>query len=102
MVRTFLDSGVLLTAAPSVSRDRERALEVLADSSRVLIASPYVRLEIWLKAVFHKRNWNGPSSNADIGLRRCKGQATCYDSVQLFRRVEAKSEERQVTRGSLG
>jgi predicted nucleic acid-binding protein len=54
MVRTFLDSGVLLTAARSVSRDRERALQVLEDPNRIFLTSPFIELEVVPKSVFHK------------------------------------------------
>ncbi len=55
MLRTFLDSGVLLAAARSVVRDRERALKILEDSERRFVTSPFVRLELVPKAVFHKK-----------------------------------------------
>ncbi len=54
-VRTFLDSGVLLSAARSVSRDRERALEILEDPNRIFLTSPFVHLELVPKAVYHKK-----------------------------------------------
>ena len=56
MVRTFLDSGVLLAAARSVSRDRERALQVLEDPDRIFLTSPFVHLELVPKAIFHKKH----------------------------------------------
>jgi predicted nucleic acid-binding protein len=55
VVRTFLDSGVLLAAARSVSRDRERALQILEDSGRTFLTSPFVHLELVPKAIFHKK-----------------------------------------------
>ena len=55
MVRTFLDSGVLLTAARALSRDRERALQVLEDPNRAFLTSPFVHLELVPKAIFHKK-----------------------------------------------
>jgi len=56
MVRTFLDSGVLITAARSISRDRERALQILEDSDRIFLTSPFVHLELVPKAIFHKKH----------------------------------------------
>ena len=55
MVRTFLDSGVLLTGARSVGRDRERALRVLEDPGCTFLTSPFIYLELVPKAVFHKK-----------------------------------------------
>ena len=55
MVRTFLDSGVLLAAALSVSRDRERALQILEDPERTFLTSPFVHLELVPKAIFHRK-----------------------------------------------
>ena len=55
MLRTFLDSGVLLSAARSVVRDREKALQILEDSSRTFLTSPFIHLELVPKAIFHKK-----------------------------------------------
>jgi predicted nucleic acid-binding protein len=55
MVRTFLDSGVLLAAIRSAGRDRERALQILEDPDRIFLTSPFVHLELVPKAVFHKK-----------------------------------------------
>ena len=55
MVRTFLDSGVLLAATRSVVRDRELALQILEDSGRTFLTSAFVHLELVPKATFHKK-----------------------------------------------
>ncbi len=55
MIRTFLDSGVLLAGARSLGRDRERALEILEDPGRTFLTSPFVHLELVPKAIFHKK-----------------------------------------------
>jgi len=55
MVRTFLDSGVLLSAARSLGRDREKALETLEDPHRKFLTSAFVHLELVPKAIFHKK-----------------------------------------------
>ena len=55
MIRTFLDSGVLLAAARCAGQDRERALGVLEDPGRVFLTSPFVHLELVPKAQFHKQ-----------------------------------------------
>ena len=56
MIRTFLDSGVLLSAARSIVRDRERVLRLLEDPDRAFVTSPFVYLELIPKTVFFKRN----------------------------------------------
>jgi hypothetical protein len=55
MVRTFLDSGVLLAAIRSLGHDRERALQILEDPDRAFLTSPFIHLELVPKAVFHKK-----------------------------------------------
>src|SRR5438132_11294289 len=55
MTRTFLDSGVLIAAARSVSPDWERALQLLEDPDRVFLTSPFIYLELVPKAIFHRR-----------------------------------------------
>lgn len=55
MIRTFLDSGVLLAAARGSGRDQDRALEILEDSSRIFITSSFVHLELVPKATYYKK-----------------------------------------------
>ena len=55
MIRTFLDSGVLLAAVRSAGQDRERALWVLEDPERIFITSPFIHLELVPKALYHKK-----------------------------------------------
>ena len=55
MIRTFLDSGVLLAAARSLERDRDRALRILEDGDRSFLTSPFVHLELVPKAIFNRR-----------------------------------------------
>ncbi|WP_219884559.1 hypothetical protein [Merismopedia glauca] len=52
---TFVDSGVLVTAARGVGEDSEKALEILADSNREFASSKFIRLEISPKAVYHQK-----------------------------------------------
>ena len=55
MLRTFLDTGVLIAAARSIDPDRERALQLLGDPSRTFLTSPYIYLEVVPKTIFYKR-----------------------------------------------
>ena len=56
LVRTFLDTGVLITAYNGQRGLQERALEILEDPNRVFLSSPFVRHECCPKAVFNKRH----------------------------------------------
>ena len=55
MIRTFLDSGILIAAARLVNPGAERALRLLDDPDRLFLTSPFVQLEVVPKAVFFKR-----------------------------------------------
>ncbi|MGJ5675616.1 MAG: hypothetical protein ACR9NN_18695 [Nostochopsis sp.] len=50
---TFIDSGVLVTAARGVGEDSEKALEILADSSREFASSKFIKMEVIPKAIYH-------------------------------------------------
>jgi predicted nucleic acid-binding protein len=54
MIRTFVDSGVLLAGWRGVSKLQIKALTVLSDANREFVSSPFVRLELRPKAVYHK------------------------------------------------
>jgi hypothetical protein len=54
-VRTFLDSGVLITAHRGEPSGRKRALSILQDPDRVFLTSPFLYLETVPKAVYFKR-----------------------------------------------
>ncbi len=55
MMRTFVGSGVLIAAARGEDAIAERALSFLADSTRVFVSSPFVRLEVLPKAIFNQK-----------------------------------------------
>lgn len=52
--RTFIDSSVLIAAWRGNLTLRMRALTLLSDPQREFISSPFVRLEVRPKAIFHK------------------------------------------------
>jgi predicted nucleic acid-binding protein len=56
LTRTFLDSGVLITAYNAQPELRERALAILEDRNRIFLSSPFVRHEVCPKALFNKRH----------------------------------------------
>ena len=53
-MKTFLDSGVLLTGWKG--KDREEAIAVMEDETREFVSSQLVRLELNPKAAFHKQS----------------------------------------------
>ena len=55
-IRTYLDSGVLITAFSGAPELKEPALRVLEDPDRVFLCSPFVHLETTPKALFNKRS----------------------------------------------
>jgi predicted nucleic acid-binding protein len=55
LTRTFLDAGVLIAATRGTGSSYRKAMEVLDDDRRSFVSSPFVRLEVLPKALFHKR-----------------------------------------------
>ena len=53
--RTFLDSGVLITAARSRGAGQQIALSILRDSNRIFLTTPFLALEVVPKAAFNKQ-----------------------------------------------
>ncbi len=54
MIRTFVDSGVLIAAARADRFESEPALRLLEDANRKLLTSVFVRLEVYPKPAFHE------------------------------------------------
>ncbi len=52
---TFIDSGVLVTAARGVGEDSEKALEILADSNREFASSKFIKMEVMPKAIYNRK-----------------------------------------------
>jgi hypothetical protein len=55
LIRTFLDAGVLIAAARGNDPLSQRALEIVRNQERVFVSSPFIRLEVLPKAVFHRQ-----------------------------------------------
>lgn len=53
-MRTFIDSGVLITAWRGNPAQRIKALTVIADLNRVFISSSFVKLEVLPKPTWYK------------------------------------------------
>jgi hypothetical protein len=54
VIRTFLDAGVLITAARGTGEDADKALQILKSSNREFAASQYLKLKILPKAIFNQ------------------------------------------------
>ncbi|NJK51690.1 MAG: type II toxin-antitoxin system VapC family toxin [Leptolyngbyaceae cyanobacterium SU_3_3] len=55
MIRTYLDSGVLIIAARGVGEASERAIEVLEDGDRGFVSSLFLKIEILPKPIYHRQ-----------------------------------------------
>lgn len=56
VIRTFLDAGVLITAAWGTGEDANKALAILKETNREFVSSQFLKLEVLPKAIFNKRN----------------------------------------------
>jgi hypothetical protein len=54
-IRTFLDTGVLISAARGIGKQANTALQIISDSNREFASSQFLRLEVLPKAIFNKR-----------------------------------------------
>jgi hypothetical protein len=52
---SFIDSGVLVTAARGLGEDSETALEILADSNCEFASSCFLKMEVIPKAIYHQK-----------------------------------------------
>ena len=52
---SFIDSGVLVTAARSVGELSEKALSILEDSEREFASSEFIKLEVIPKATYNRQ-----------------------------------------------
>ena len=53
--RTYIDSGVLITAARGTAELSGPALDIISDPSREFVSSEWVRLEVMPKAIYFQR-----------------------------------------------
>jgi predicted nucleic acid-binding protein len=54
-IRTFLDSGVLIAAFKGQPSIGDPAAQILKDTNRVFLSSPFVHLEVCPKALFNRQ-----------------------------------------------
>jgi predicted nucleic acid-binding protein len=55
VIRTFLDTGVLIEAARGSGSTAQAALDILSDTDREFASSPFLQLELLPKALYNTR-----------------------------------------------
>ena len=88
VIRTFLDSGVLIAAIRSLGADRERALQLLEEPNRMFLTSPFVYLEVVPKAIFNRKRLE------QLFYEKYFGSATWFRDIvriEALARTEAAS-----------
>lgn len=55
LIKTYLDSGVLISAYQGIDEVATKATEYLDEENRQFISSPFVKLEVLAKATYHKQ-----------------------------------------------
>jgi predicted nucleic acid-binding protein len=56
MIRTFIDSGVLIQAVRGEQKLANKALEILENTNREFASSIFLKLEVLPKAIYHKQS----------------------------------------------
>ena len=56
MIRTFIDSGVLIQAVRGEEKLANKALEILEDTNREFASSIFLKMEVLLKAIYNKKS----------------------------------------------
>jgi len=54
VIKTFIDSGVLIAAARGNSEKSLPAVQVLDDANRSFVSSPFLKLEVLPKAIYNQ------------------------------------------------
>lgn len=55
LIRTFLDTGVLISAARGTGEEADAALQIISDPHREFASSRFLKLEVLPKAIFMKK-----------------------------------------------
>ena len=90
MIRTFLDSGVLIAASRMPGPSDERVLKLLDDPGRIFLTSPFVYLEVAPKSIFYKRHLE------------CKFYDRFFENAQWYRdlgKIEAAGRTEAIKLG---
>jgi predicted nucleic acid-binding protein len=55
-IRTFIDSGVLISGARGEANLAKKALQILGDDKREFVSSVFLKMEVLPKAIFNQQN----------------------------------------------
>ena len=55
MIRTFIDSGVLIAAARGDGIMAQTSLDILQDTNREFVSSIFLKMEVLPKAIYNKK-----------------------------------------------
>jgi predicted nucleic acid-binding protein len=55
MIRTFIDTGVLISAARGTGETATKALQILKDTNREFASSIFLKLEVLPKAIYNQQ-----------------------------------------------
>jgi predicted nucleic acid-binding protein len=86
VIRTFLDSGVLVAAARALGGDGLRAIQLLQEPNREFLTSPFVHLEVTPTAIFYRKRLE------QLFYEKYFGNATWFrdiERIEALARVEA-------------
>lgn len=93
MIRTFVDTGVLIAAARGTGIGAERALHVLRDPNREFVASMFLKLEVLPKAIYNQRS-------AEVEFYEAYFNVVAYWATDIGQIIEAAY--RESTQSGLG
>ncbi|BAQ63149.1 hypothetical protein GM3708_3555 (plasmid) [Geminocystis sp. NIES-3708] len=86
MIKTFIDSGVLIFAARGEGELAEKALSILEDSDREFASSIFIQLEILPKAIYNKKQ-------TEINFYNTYFEAVSYWATDLEKIIKQGLEE---------
>lgn len=86
LIRTFVDTGILIAAARGVGDEATSALEILKDTGREFAASQFLKLEVLPKAIFNQ-------STLEVTFYETYFQAVRYWATDISQILEAGYRE---------
>jgi hypothetical protein len=89
MIKTFIDSGVLIFAARGGGELAEKALSILEDSDREFASSIFVKLEVLPKAIYNKKE-------AEIKFYQTYFDAVSFWATDLEKIIEQGLKEASI------
>lgn len=89
MIKTFIDSGVLIFAARGEGELAEKALSILEDSNRQFTSNIFIKLEILPKAIYTKKQ-------GEIKFYQTYFDAVSYWATDLEKIIELGLKEASI------